>query len=236
MLKRVTWVQYITGKISLTDSLRCLRASWRGDPKVRPLHNRLMLKENDPHWFPMRIRNSSISRLNTMMERLNRQPDIDETYVPMGFIKVSMNKMDFAPNLLNYIFVHSSFDKLVRVKSNLELFEPLRFVLHPVFDERYDRHEEILYVSDKTMSDYMRVTAEANDRVIFLDNLDFACRPSQEVQITDGQFAGVVGRIKRIRGLRCVVIPIGHEFAAGVVDVPRKHLRYLTQEEAAQYS
>ena len=188
-------------------------------------------KENDIHWFPMRIRNSSLSRLEKMKERLDKHDDVDETYAPLGFIKVNMTKMDFAPFLLNFIFVRSTFAKLVSVKSNLEQFEPLRFVMHPVFDDKYDRHEEVLYILDKQMEDYKRVTAKENEKVIFLDNLDYACKPSQEVQITEGEFAGVIGRIKRIGGARCVVLPIGKEIAPAIIDVPSKHLRYLTDKE-----
>lgn len=188
-------------------------------------------KENDLHWFPMRIRNSSLSRLEKMKERLDKHDDVDETYTPLGFIKVNMTKMDFAPFLLNFIFVRSTFAKLVSVKSNLEQFEPLRFVMHPVFDDKYDRHEEVLYILDKQMEDYKRVTAKENEKVIFLDNLDYACKPSQEVQITEGEFAGVIGRIKRIGGARCVVLPIGKEIAPAIIDVPSKHLRYLTDIE-----
>lgn len=188
-------------------------------------------KENDLHWFPMRIRNSSLSRLEKMKERLDKHDDVDETYAPLGFIKVNMTKMDFAPFLLNFIFVRSTFAKLVSVKSNLEQFEPLRFVMHPVFDDKYDRHEEVLYILDKQMEDYKRVTAKENEKVIFLDNLDYACKPSQGVQITEGEFAGVIGRIKRIGGARCVVLPIGKEIAPAIIDVPSKHLRYLTDKE-----
>ena len=188
-------------------------------------------KENDLHWFPMRIRNSSLSRLEKMKERLDKHDDVDETYAPLGFIKVNMTKMDFAPFLLNFIFVRSTFAKLVSVKSNLEQFEPLRFVMHPVFDDKYDRHDEVLYILDKQMEDYKRVTAKENEKVIFLDNLDYACKPSQEVQITEGEFAGVIGRIKRIGGARCVVLPIGKEIAPAIIDVPSKHLRYLTDKE-----
>lgn len=190
-----------------------------------------LFKENDLHWFPMRIRNSSLSRLEKMKERLDKHDDVDETYAPLGFIKVNMTKMDFAPFLLNFIFVRSTFAKLVSVKSNLEQFEPLRFVMHPVFDDKYDRHEEVLYILDKQMEDYKRVTAKENEKVIFLDNLDYACKPSQEVQITEGEFAGVIGRIKRIGGARCVVLPIGKEIAPAIIDVPSKHLRYLTDKE-----
>ena len=191
-----------------------------------------MLKEDQQRWFPMRIRNSSLSRLKKMKERLDKHQDIDETYVPLGFIKVNQTKMDFAPFLLNFIFVRSTFAKLVSVKSNLDQFEPLRFVMHPVFDDKFNRHYEVLYISDKQMEDYMRVTAEENEKVIFLDNLDYACKPSREVQITEGQFTGVIGRIKRVGGVRCVVLPIGREIAPAIVDVPNKYLRYLTEDES----
>lgn len=195
-----------------------------------------MLRNNELHWFPLRIRNSSLARLQTMKERLDRHDDIKETYVPLSFIKVSLTKMDFAPFLLNYIFVRSTFEKLVTLKQNQELFEPLRFVMHSALDVGYNKHNEVLYIPDRKMDDYIRVTAEENEKVIFLDNMTYACKPSQEVQITEGRFAGVVGRIKRIRGQRCVVLPIGNEMAAAVVDVPNKHLRYLTQEEIVRLS
>lgn len=190
-----------------------------------------MLRESDRHWFIMRIRNSSLSRLETLMSRLNADKDIDETYAPMRFIKVSMTKMDFAPYLLNYVFVRSTLEKLKKVKQNQEYFEPLRFVMHPLYDEKLTRHNEVLIISDKKMDDYRRVTTEENDKVIFLDNIDYACKPSQEVQVTEGPFAGVVGRIKRIKGNRGVVIPIGKEIAVAIMDVPRKHMRLLTEEE-----
>lgn len=194
----------------------------------------MTLKRNEPHWFPMRIRNSSVSRLQTMLERLDSHQDVEATYAPLGFIKVSMTKMDFAPVLVNYIFVRSTFDKLLTIKQDHERFEPLRFVMHHVLDKSLNRHREVLYITDRKMEDYIRVTKEENDKVIFLDNMAYACKPSKVVQITEGKFAGVIGRIKRIRGQRCVVLPIGHELAAAVVDIPNKHLRYLTEEETAR--
>lgn len=190
-----------------------------------------MLRNNELHWFPLRIRNSSLGRLQTMKERLDQHDGIEETYAPLSFIKVSLTKMDFAPFLLNYIFVRSTYEKLVDMKQNQELFEPLRFVMHPALDDGYNKHNEVLYISDRKMEDYIRVTKEENEKVIFLDNMAFACKPSQEVQITEGEFAGVIGRIKRIRGQRCVVLPIGNEMAAAVVDVPNKYLRYLNQQK-----
>lgn len=197
-----------------------------------------MLKENEVHWFPMRIRNSSLSRLEKMVEHFDKQKkrlgNADEpleTYVPLNFIKISMTKMDFAPYLLNYIFVRSTFRRLSEIKNSNEDFEPLRFVMHPTFDENYTRHQEVLTMSDKMMADYQRLTAEANEKVVFLNDLRFACKPGKEVQITEGKFAGIIGRVKRIRGARCVVLPVGMEQAAAVMDVPNNQLRYLSDEE-----
>ena len=190
-----------------------------------------MLKENEVHWFPMRISHSSQPRLAEIKAWLDQEQAIMHTYVPFEFMKVSPTKMDFTPSLVNYIFVHTSLQKLRKIKGDKSHYEPLRFIMHPTYDEDYNKSTEILYISDKCMDDFIRVTAEANDKVIFLDNMDYACKPSQEVQITEGPFAGVTGRIKRIRGNRCVVILIGKELAAAVTDLPRKHLRYLNPEK-----
>ena len=200
-----------------------------------------MLKENAVHWFPMRVRHSSLPRLKQMKERLDgekavlRQSNIVfDTYLPLRFIQVNQDKMDFAPCLLNYIFVRSSFAQLVKVKQNLTLFEPLRFVMHPVYDERDEVHSEVLWMTDKSMSDYQRIMEAENAKILFLTDTDYANLPSREVQIIEGPFTGVIGRIKRIKGLRCVVLPIGKELAPAIVDVPNSHLRYLTDEEVLQ--
>lgn len=200
-----------------------------------------MIDENALHWFPMRIRNSSLPRLTQMLQRLEAEKlrlEKDhiflDAYVPLRYIKTSMAKMDFAPYLLNYIFVRSTFSNLVKLKSNQELFEPLRFVMHPAYDAKYSRHDEVVYISDKVMADYRQITESENNNIIFLRDLRYAIKPSQAVQIIEGQFTGVIGRIKRVRGKRCVVLTICDSQAAAIVDVHRDHLRYLTDEEARE--
>ena len=197
-----------------------------------------MLKENEYHWFPMRIRNSSIARLQQMKERLDLHKGILEgqgitfdTYTPLGLVKLKSSEIKLAPCLVNYIFVYSTLMELKSIKKNLEIFEPLRFVMHPARDEKMDVYSEVLYIPDRNMQDFIRVTKEENDKVIFLDNMEYACKVSREVQITQGPFSGVIGHVKRIKGMRCVVLLIGNEMAAAVVDVPNKYLRYLTDEE-----
>jgi len=201
-----------------------------------------MLKESDVHWFPMRVRHSSLPRLQLMLDNIDKQKhllldnDITlESYAPVRYIKLNQNKMDFAPYLLNYIFVRSSFSTLVELKRNMEWFEPLRFVMHPAFDADFNRHDEIIYIPDKRMDDYRRVSDSDYGNVLFLRDPSIAIDPTAPVQITEGPFAGVVGTIKRIKGKRCVVLTISDRQAAAIVDVHRRHLRYLTPVELHEF-
>lgn len=186
-------------------------------------------KTSEPHWFPMRISYSSLSRLMAIKERLDENVNVYETYVPLIFKKVSPTKMDFGPSLTNYIFVRSTYNHLKQIKSNQELYSSLRFIVHTRYDEKFNKSEEIVYVSDKMMQDFMLVTDRANENVVFLDNLEYACKPSQCVQVTEGEFAGVIGRIKRIHGNICVVIPIQDTAAVAILNLPRKYLRYIEE-------
>lgn len=82
------------------------------------------------------------------------------------------------------------------------------------------------------MSDYRRVTESEHENIIFLRDLEYAVKPSLAVQITEGDFAGVIGRIKRIGGNRSMVLTVSDSQAAAIVNVHRDHLRLLTDEEA----
>jgi len=198
-----------------------------------------MAKGNKLCWFPMRIRHSSISRLEKLLEQFNnlgqvyeQEGRVLEAYVPLKFIKVSVKKMDFAPYMLNYIFVRSTFKQLLLIKTQPE-FEPIRFVMHPEYDEKYNKHTAVLTIPDKIMSDFKRMTAEENEKVIFLRDLQFASKPGKAVQVIEGPFTGVIGHIKRIQGRRCVVVPIGDKganiMAPAIIDVHNSQLIYLSE-------
>ena len=191
-----------------------------------------MLKRDEIHWFPLRIRHSNASRLLRLQALLDEEPGVERTFIPMRFKKVAAEKMDFAPAIDNLLFIRVTYDDLSRIKEKKALYEPIRYIMRPVLEPDNTEHSEVLYVADAMMHDFIRVTSEESDKVVWLDNLDFACKPSQAVQITEGQFAGVKGRIKRIQGNVCVVIPIEQTAAVAIRNLPRKYLRYLSEEES----
>lgn len=187
-----------------------------------------MLKRDEIHWFPLRIRHSNASRLLRLQSLLDEEPGVERTFIPMRFKKVAAEKMDFAPAVDNLLFIRVTYDDLSRIKEKKALYEPIRYIMRPVLEPDNTEHSEVLYVADAMMDDFIRVTSEESDKVVWLDNLDFACKPSQAVQITEGQFAGIKGRIKRIQGNVCVVIPIEQTAAVAIRNLPRKYLRYLS--------
>ena len=131
------------------------------------------------------------------------------------------DRLTLVPAVPPYVFIRAAYDELDAFQKPLRLLLYSK-TLHPV-----DGHTTIT-VGEREMDDFIRVTSEESDKVVWLDNLDFACKPSQAVQITEGQFAGVKGRIKRIQGNVCVVIPIEQTAAVAIRNLPRKYLRYLS--------
>lgn len=193
-----------------------------------------MLSENDIHWFPLRISHSSPSRLMHLKGYLDNEEAVTQTFVPMEFRRVSETAMDFVPAISNLIFVRIALQDLRVIKANKQFYEPLRYIMRTATDAEGRRQSEVIYVADGKMDDFIRVSSKASDQVVFLNNLDFACRPSALVQITEGPFAGVKGRIKSFKKHLCVVIPIEDVAAVAITHVPKKHLVYLPDEAAEE--
>ena len=188
-----------------------------------------MLDKQSILWYPMRVSYSSATRLMNLKELLDKDDLVKETYVPMRY-KTQNFKLQLLPVVDNLIFIHTKYDDLAKIKENKAQYEPLRYIMHPVLDGE-SAHTEPLFVPERQMKDFIRVTAEQNDQVVFLENMDFACRPGVKVLITEGMFAGVKGVVKSIRKHLCVVLPIKDVMAVAVTNVPKKHLVYITDDE-----
>ena len=193
-----------------------------------------MIDPNTAHWFPMRIRHSNPVRLMKTKELLDKEECIGATYVAMKFKRVNDTKMALAPAVNNLIFVRVTYNSMKSIKSNKALYEPLRYIMHPVLYDDGTIRSEILVVPDTMMDDFIRVTSEANDKVIYFDNINYACKPGQKVMITEGPFTGVKGVIKRIKGNVCVVIPVKQAIAVAITGLHRSQMVYLTNEDTPE--
>ena len=179
-------------------------------------------------WYPMRIYHSSVKRQNELNELLQKEETVVTTYVPKYL--VDAEAMTYVPALVNYIFIRTSLDNLRALKADKGKYENLRYIMNKDLDGGYTTITEVAHVPERQMEHFMRVINDANEQVIMLENMEFACKPGQKVKIRKGPFEGVEGILKSIKKHLCVVIPIHNVMAVAITNVPKKYLQHIDED------
>ena len=193
-----------------------------------------MLNREQPYWYPLRVSHASPSRLMKLQEMLRQEELIAQTYIPMEY-RTKDFQTQLVPAINNIIFVRATYNNLNQVRHDSYHYAPLRYMMQPVtIDNR--QQSEIIHVPDKMMEQFIRVSDSRTENVIFLDNPDFAFKPGIKASILEGPYAGIVGEVKRIQKNLCLVVAIQGVVAAAILHVPRRQLRYLSDEEYHQLS
>ena len=188
-----------------------------------------MIDRSQPLWFPLRVSYSHASRLMGLKDEFDALHL--ENYVAMTNRKVGFT-MRLVPAISNLIFVRSTYQTLSEVKREPR-FDNIRYIMHEVYDDHHP-YSEPLYVPDGQMNDFIRVSSVHDNRVAYMDNLEYACREGLYVEIMDGYFTGVRGIVKRINGSKGVVVPVREVAAVAIRNVPSRYLRILTPEEISE--
>ena len=144
------------------------------------------------HWYPMRVTYSRELQTKSFLESVGV-----ECFIPMRYEQIDgrhPRHQELRPAIHNLIFVHASQSRITEMKMTRREMAPLRYMMRPVHDDKGQtvRHE-IIVVPDLQMDNFMRVASVADDRVFFIENLDFAGKPGQHVRVVDGDFAGLQG-------------------------------------------
>jgi hypothetical protein len=122
------------------------------------------------------------------------------------------------PAINGLIFIHASRWDITELKKNPS-FEALRYWIDKTKDE--DAEDRVLTVPDAQMQNFMRVASHEGDDVVYLQyNEQFLDKPGKRVRITEGNFAGCTGTIRRIKKRQCVVVQIDHVAAMALAFVP----------------
>lgn len=144
-----------------------------------------------------------------------------ESFIPMQyeFEKTSdwNVKKTLVPAIRGLIFVHSSQQELTRLKMYNPDFEPMHYTTNHFSETQQDR---ILRVPDRQMENFMRVVAVQDERITYLEMNEYLLKPGRHVLITDGDFKGAEGVIKRIKKRQCVVVQIEGIAAVAITFVP----------------
>ncbi len=181
-------------------------------------------------WFPMRVTYGRIERM-MRMEQLLKAEQI-ECFLPVRYEFKKTEDWDvrkeLVPAINGLIFVHASQEELTNLKMTRADFEPLRYTTNHLATSVDDR---LLTVPDREMENFMKVASIQDDRVVFLDYNEFIAQPGKRVMVTDGDFAGAVGTIKRIKKSQCVVVQVEGVAAVAITFVPKAWLQELSDED-----
>jgi transcription antitermination factor NusG len=135
---------------------------------------------------------------------------------------------ELRPAVRNLIFVHASQSQITEMKMTRREMAPLRYMMRPIHDDGGQTfRREIIVVPDRQMENFMRVASVVDDRVFYIENLDFAGKPGQRVRVVDGDFAGVEGIIKRVKKNKRVVVQIEHVAAVAIAFLPSAYIEIL---------
>ena len=111
-------------------------------------------------------------------------------------------------------------DFLNDYKRKVESDCPLRYMM--------DRSTGLpMVVRDKEMNDFIRVTKENDEGILYLDDPSSAVAKGTPVEIVYGPFKGVQGMLLRIRRDRKVVLQLVGLVAVAVDGIPMEWCRVL---------
>ena len=170
-------------------------------------------------WHPMRVAYDRGDRVLAIRDELKLRGV--EYFLPMHweYTKDDLDaRKQLKPAINGLIFIHASRWDITELKKNPS-FEALRYWIDKTKDE--DAEDRVLTVPDAQMQNFMRVASHEGDDVVYLQyNEQFLDKPGKRVRITEGNFAGCTGTIRRIKKRQCVVVQIDHVAAMALAFVP----------------
>lgn len=182
-----------------------------------------MLDKDELHWFPMRVTYSREMFVKAFLDEHGV-----ESFIPMHYESVEgkhPRHQVLKPAVRNLIFLHSTRGNITELKMTRREMSAIRYIMHPRYDDKNNLvGHDILTVPDGQMENFMRVASVTDDRVFFIDNLEFAGKPGQRVKVVEGDFAGVEGVVKRVKKNKCVVVQIEHVAAVAIAFIPSAFL------------
>ena len=190
----------------------------------------VMLKTEEQHWFPMRVTYSRELKAKDYLDSIGV-----ENFVPMHYVhekgKHPRHRV-LKPAISSLIFVHSCQKDITELKMTRSELTSLRYIMHPVYDNNHNKlRSDILTVPDKQMDNFIKVASVLDDRVFYMENLDFVGKPGQRVKVVEGDFSGVEGTIKRVKKNKCVVVQIENVAAVAIAFLPAAFLMPIEDEK-----
>ena len=173
-------------------------------------------------WYAMRVTYQREMKVKTVLEEMGV-----ECFLPMKTVlseKGGHRHYETIPAVSNLIFIHSTRANITELKNSYGELAPLRYMMtYPLDGSR----AQPITVSEPEMQNFMRVASHTDDSVMFLDMSDVQGKVGRKVLITQGEFAGVEGYVKRIKQNKRVVVQLNDLAAVAISFTPPVFLKFL---------
>ena len=169
-------------------------------------------------WHAIRVTYSRELKFQSILEEAGY-----ETFIPMVEKKFDVSGKKFTkvvPAISNLCFVRAEQQELYEFFKSLGEACPARFI--------WDKStREPIIVNEKAMQDFIKVSKAMLDDTVYLNDISSKLREGQKVRITTGAFAGVEGRIVRIRKSRRIMVELQGMLAVAATYIPTDGLELL---------
>lgn len=168
-------------------------------------------------WYPMRVTYRREMKVKECLEDLGI-----ESFVPMRWEnEEGVERKE--PAIHNLIFVHSTQQVITSLKMERRDLAPLRYMM-----KRNEKGEnQVMTVPDREMDNFIMAASVKDSSMFLTDDSDYFSKIGRMVRITEGQFKGVVGVVKRIKKNRCVVVRIQGVAAVVIANVPGRFVEEI---------
>lgn len=190
------------------------------------LSKQLREKMFQPLWYPMRVAYDKGDRVLQIHDALDQKGI--ENFLPMKAVYNRDNfdvETRFIPAIPGLIFIHAPRVVITDLKQQ-SAFVAMRYWTDAIAPENAE--DRVLTVPDHQMENFIRVVTTKSDKISYLNyNAAFLNKPGQQVRITEGEFAGCTGVIKRIKKSKCVVVEVRGICAVAIAFVPSAWLEQI---------
>ena len=151
------------------------------------------------HWYALRATYSRELKVQTLLNERGVR-----TFVPMMWRSNAVNgqqQKKLVPAVSNLCFAYASKDQLDEFIRSFGDASPV----HYYWDRTAGR---ALTVPEKAMEDFITVASSLDEDLIYLTEISEKLREGQTVEVIDGPFKGIKGKIVRIKKNRRVLVEL----------------------------
>ncbi len=165
-------------------------------------------------WFAMKVFQNKVFEIESYLQA----KDI-ETYFPVRYEEktvAGVKKTVRKPVITSLIFFRTFSENLAEIEQDLNS----KVALY-----RYRKSRQVAVIPEREMEIFKMVTSVGNNNWDYVDAAAMSFRPEDRVRVTDGEFKGAEGYIKRIKGNRRLVVAIEGVVAVATAYIPSCYLQ-----------